>query len=66
MRGKGDDDRRADAAYALSLIADYSQLAELQKALKEETSPKVRKNLKATINYIRSFESVTWYGSPEW
>ena len=66
MRGKGDDDRRADAAYALSLIADYSQLAELEKALKEESSPKVRKNLKATINYIRSFESVTWYGSPEW
>jgi len=66
MRSKADDNRRADAAYTLHKIADFSHLALLEEALKQESSPKVRKNLGATIKMIRTFEGGIFYGPPEW
>jgi len=65
-RGKGDEEVRAAVAYALRDIAEYSHLPQLDEALKKESSAKVRKNLGATIKYIKTFEPVTWYGPPEW
>ena len=66
MRGKADDESRADAAYTLKDLADFTHLPKLEEALKNEGSAKVRKNLDATIKYLKTFESVTWYGPPEW
>ncbi len=65
LREKAPERRRADAACTLSSIATYSDLPNLEEALKLETSPKVTKNLGATIEYIRNLGSVTWYGPSE-
>jgi hypothetical protein len=66
IRGSANEESRAAAAYALTDIADYSHLPQLEEALKKESSAKVRKNLGASITYIKTFEPVTWYGPPEW
>jgi hypothetical protein len=65
LRGTANEGYRADVASTLSFIANYSDLPTLDAVLKVETSAKVRKNLSATIRYIRNFELVTWYGPPE-